>query len=447
MARSSGPPGSGGPVERYDTDVDFGSAEYGQRWQDLYRELRERCPVAHSPHHGGFWVVSSGAAVAAVAGDDATYSSDHDPEGARGGFRGVGVPFSSGTRSIPQEVDPPEFHRYRRVLAPRFSRTACEVWRPWLADLATALLDERIGTGRIDFVGDLGFPLPACFVVAWLGLPAQDWRELTHPFHTLVSAAPGSAEHRAAGRLLEDVLALLREVVADRRRAPRGDLISHLTRRGTGLSDDEVVSICQLLFFGGADSTTALLGRSLEWLGRHPDERRRLREEPELTDRATDEFLRYFSPIHFNARTVTRETELGGRRLRAGDRVLISWAAANHDPATVENPERLVVDRAPNRHLAFGVGIHRCLGAHFARLMFETMLSAVLERMPAYEVDLAGATDYPSVGQVNGFAALPATFAPGPRVGTGLEAVLASPPAVPPGPDGTPSRPGPGPAA
>ncbi|MEV0275882.1 cytochrome P450 [Streptomyces sp. NPDC050610] len=415
----------------YGTDFDFGSAEYGQRWPEIYRELRERRPVARSERHGGFWVVSSEETVAAVAGDDATYSSDHDPTGERGGFRGVGVPFSSGTRSIPQEVDPPEFFRYRRLLGPRFSHTACEVWRPWLSGLTAALLDERIESGRIDLVGDLGFPLPACFVVAWLGLPAEDWRELTHPFHTLVSSTPGSAEHTEAGRLLDEVLALLRGVVADRRRSPRADLISYLTAEAAHLTDEEAVSVCQLLFFGGADSTTALLGRSLEWLARHPDERRRIAGDPALLDSATDEFLRYFSPIHFNARTVTRDHELGGCPLRAGDRVLISWAAANHDPAAVDSPELLRVDRASARHLAFGAGIHRCLGAHFARLMFQTMLSAVLERLPDYEVIGSEAVDYPSVGQVNGFVSLPATFTKGERRGPGLPAALRAVPEVP----------------
>jgi cytochrome P450 len=362
--------------------------------------------------------------VGKVATDDAAYSSDHDPAGNRGGYRGVGVPVSSGTRSIPQEVDPPEFFRYRRLLSPWFSATASAAWGPWLTRLADALLDERIETGKLDFIGDFGFPLPACFVVAWLGLPVRDWQELIYPFHNLVAARPGSRERDEASRRLVDVLVLLRQTIAERRVSPRADLISQLT---CGLTDEEVVSVCQLLLFGGADSTTALLGRVLHWLGAHPDQRHRLVDDPHMMNNATEEFLRYFSPIHFNGRTVTRDTELGGCLLRAGDRVLISWVGANHDATVVEAPGEVRLDRERVRHVAFGVGIHRCLGAHFARLMFTIMLTAVLTRMPDYRVIESAAVDYPSIGQVNGFASLLAEFPPARRVGPGLATALHAP--------------------
>lgn len=397
-------------------DFDFGSSEYARRWPEIYAELRARTPVAYSHRHGGFWVVSSSALVRQVARDPGRYSSDHDPGGERNGYRGVGIPHSVGTRSLPQEADPPESTFYRRLMNPWFSQTAVSRWEPWLVRVTEHLIAARLPHGRLDVADDLGFPVPAMLMTALLGLPLARWRELVQPFHDLVTTVPEHPAHARAETALGEVLELVAETVARRRREPGTDLLSGLVTARVGergLTDQEVVSIAQLVFFGGVDSTTALLTSAVHWLDAHPAERARLLDQPTLLATATEEFLRYFSPIHLNGRTVTSDVTLGGCPLRAGDRLLISWAGANHDEATVPEPERVILDRPDNRHLAFGAGVHHCLGAHFARTAFRVLLSAMLTHTPDFRVDHANARRYPSVGQVNGFSRLPVTFSPG----------------------------------
>ncbi|KXK61301.1 hypothetical protein AWW66_14260 [Micromonospora rosaria] len=398
-------------------DFDFSSTEYARHWPEIYAGLRATCPVGYSRAHGGFWVVSSYAAVREVARTPEVFSSDHDPTGERTGYRGVGIPASVGTRSLPQEADPPESAFYRRRMSRWFSPREVARWEPWLTELTEHLIDARIATGRLDIADDLGFPVPAALVVALLGLPVPRWRELVDPFHTLVTHPPGTPSHDRAQAGLADVLALLAETVARRRREPGTDLISGLVGDADGdrpLTDQEVVSIAQLVFFGGVDSTTALISSVVHWLDAHPTERDRLAADPRLLEPATEEFLRYFSPIHLNGRTVAADTVLDGCPLKAGDRLLISWAGANHDDTAIAEPDRVVLDRPDNRHVAFGAGVHHCLGAHFARTMFRVLLAAVLRRIPDFRVDAAGVRRYPSVGQVNGFRRLPVTFAPRP---------------------------------
>ncbi|WP_271188834.1 cytochrome P450 [Dactylosporangium matsuzakiense] len=411
-------------------DFDFSSPEYARRWPDIYAELREHAPVAYSSRHGGFWVVSSSALARQVARDPATFSSDHDPTGERTGYRGVGIPHSVGTRSLPQEADPPESTFYRRLMSPWFSQTAVARWEPWLTRLAEHLIGAKLPEGRLDVADDLAFPAPAMLVTALLGLPVDDWRELVDPFHTLVTRRPGDPEHARAEAGLTEVLRLVADTVARRRHEPGEDLLSGLVAARPGgrrLSDEQIVSIAQLVFFGGVDSTTALVTSAVHRLDTHPAERARLTGEPGLLGAATEEYLRWFSPIHLNGRTVTTDVTLGGCPLKAGDRLLIAWAGANRDPATAAEPERVVLDRPDNRHLAFGAGVHHCLGAHFARMMFRVVFSALLRHVPDFRVDHAGAERYPSVGQVNGFSHLPVTFTP--RAARGGAGPLPAPPA------------------
>ena len=395
-------------------EFDFSSTDYAEHWRERYAGMPA---VAHSSRHGGFWVVSSYAEATRVARDPRSFSSDHDPDGEREGYRGVGIPRSVGTRSLPQEADPPDALFYRRLMNPLFTPAAADRWQPWTEALVDRILSEHLPTGRIDLADDLGFPVPARFTVALLGLPDQDWRRLVDPFHVLVTTPPTDPRYAAAAEGLDAILAELREVIAQRRTAPGGDLLSVLTAGSSGerpLTDDEVLSIAQLMLFGGVDSTTAAFSSAMHWLDEHPDQAERLRGDPALLDTATDEFLRYFSPIHLNGRTVRNDIELGGCALKAGDRLLISWAGANLDPDAVPDADRLVLDRTGVRHLAFGAGVHRCLGANYALMMVKAMLRAVLARIPDCRVDRAGAVRCPSVGQVNGFTRLPAVFAPRP---------------------------------
>ncbi|HZU45913.1 MAG TPA: cytochrome P450, partial [Mycobacterium sp.] len=201
-----------------------------------------------------------------------------------------------------------------------------------------------------------------------------------------------------------------------RRVEPRDDLTSFLVQfefDGKRLDDAQVLDILWNLIGGGVDTTTSLTALSLLHLGTHPDLRQQLIENPGLFRTATDEFLRYFSVNQQLSRTVTRDVVLGGQQLRRNDRVIISWLAANHDEHEFERPDDIVLDRSPNRHVAFGLGPHRCIGSHLARVMFEVMVKAVLDRIPDYQVDLNGVYEYLGNPSMTGLGRLPVTFTRG----------------------------------
>jgi cytochrome P450 len=215
--------------------------------------------------------------------------------------------------------------------------------------------------------------------------------------------------------------------VQQRREEPADDVLTVLVRAsldGRPLTDQEIVELCMTIISGGFVTTTALTAHALLWLSQHRDERRRLTDDVTLLPAATEELLRIFSPAQSLARTVTRDVEIGGRTLRAGDRVLLSWAGANRDPEVFEEPDAVRLDRQPNRHAAFGFGIHRCIGNSFARAEFAAMLRQVLSRLPDYEVDVAATRPYPSVGVINGVISMPATFTPGPVIGRDRDLIV-----------------------
>jgi cytochrome P450 len=213
----------------------------------------------------------------------------------------------------------------------------------------------------------------------------------------------------------------LLEFAAARRADPREDLTSFLVQfefDGKRLDDAQLLDILWNLIGGGVDTTTSQTALSLLHLGTQRQLRQRLIDHPELYATAADEFLRYFSVNQQLSRTVTRDVVLGGQRLRRNDRVIISWLAANHDEQEFERPDEVVLDRTPNHHLAFGAGPHRCIGSHLARVMFEVMVKAVLDRIPDYRVDLDGVHEYLGNPSMTGLGKLPVTFTPGASLAT-----------------------------
>ena len=171
---------------------------------------------------------------------------------------------------------------------------------------------------------------------------------------------------------------------------------------------------------GGVDTTSGMLSHTFAYLDEHPEHRARLRDDPDFLRLGTEEFLRWVSPIRMLARTVTKDTELGGQQLRAGDRVNVSFSAANRDEAMFDDPDTVVLDRFPNRHAGFGIGIHRCLGSNLARVVFQIVLRQILTRMPDYRIDRARAESYQTLSIVNGWVTIPSFFSPGTRQGSGL---------------------------
>jgi cytochrome P450 len=403
-------------------DFDHHSAEFADNWREMTKDMRAKCPVAWTEAHGGYWVVSRYEDVKTVALDDHTFSSDNDMMGERKGYKGTAIP-SAPMQLIPLEVDPPRFTQYRQLLNPKFTPKAAEPWRPFLQQVADALIDKFCESGECDLVKDLASPVPAMLTMKLLGLPLADWEDVATPFHEISWAVPGSEMYDRAIQGIFRVLGRLSEELAKRRDEPADDLLSFLLESkidDEALSEEEILKICFLQLIGGVDTSTGLLSHTYAWLSAHPDQQQRLIDEPELLKRATEEFLRWVSPAPALARTVTEETELGGQKLCPGDRLLLSWGSANQDSDTFDNPDEIDMDRWPNRHQAFGLGAHRCLGSNLGRVQFQEVLKVTLRRLPDLKIDLESAQRYPSLGQVNGYATLPATFTPSAPVGVEL---------------------------
>lgn len=389
----------------------------------VYRTMREQCPVIESDAYGGFKVITSYKNVTAVAQDWSTFSSEHDADGSGNGYGGVTIP-SAPLRSIPVETDPPEHTRYRRLLTPLFTQEEVDRRRSRIEDLAHHFVDQVITRGQCDLVNDIAVPVPAAFTLDLLGVPIDRWERYAVPMHQIVYAPQDSPAYAEAvegtGWILQDVA---RELAERRAGALDGDdMLSHLLRvelDGERLDEQTILEIAWLVIVGGLDNTASLLANALRWLYQHPAERDRLRGDTALTETAFDEFLRYFTVTQALSRTATRDTSIEGYPIKEGERVFIVWAAANRDPAAFANPEEVVLDRTPNRHLGFGWGPHRCIGSLMAKEMFCAALQAVLTRMPDYQVDEDRVERYPSVGIACGYIGMPATFTPGPVRGAG----------------------------
>ena len=255
--------------------------------------------------------------------------------------------------------------------------------------------------------------------MAIIGLPLDDWKAYSDLFHATIARRPSDPEHQAAMARVPDMLSQLAEEAAKRRVEPRDDMLTALVeieRDGAPLDDAAVMAVLWNLVGGGLDTTASLTSLSLLHLAEHPDQRQRLVDEPDLIVAATEEFLRYFSVNESLSRTVAQDTELGGVPLAAGDQVLFSWLSANRDETQFEDPDDVILDRAPNPHLAFGVGAHRCIGMHVARSSFQIMVREVLARIADYEIT-EPPQHYAGNPTLNGLVSLPVRFTPGERLG------------------------------
>jgi cytochrome P450 len=405
-------------------DFDHHSDEFNLNELAVNAELRRKCPVAWNGNYGGFWFLTSYHAVSQTARDGETFAHKYEPDAADGvDYQGeMGVPRPEGQPALGiGEVDGPYHQALRHALAPFFSPGAVQKMRPFMEQSAHWFLDQRIVDGQMDLVLDYASPVPAILTMKLMGLPYENWHIYANLFHSVMAVPQDSPEYARAIAEVPAMMEGVLEFAATRRADARDDLTSFLIQfefDGKRLDDAQLLNILWNLIAGGVDTTTSQTALTLLHLGTHPELRRQLIEHPELHRTATDEFLRYFSVNQQLSRTVTRDVVLGGQHLRRNDRVIISWLAANHDEQEFERPDQIVLDRAPNRHVAFGLGPHRCIGSHLARLMSEVMVRAVLDRIPDYQVDLGGVHEYLGNPSMTGLGELPVTFTPGVSRGT-----------------------------
>jgi len=410
----------GAPVVEFDLSTHNRMADSNAAWA----ELRATNPVAWSDDNGGAWIVSTYELVSAAFRNWESFRSARDVRtihGAGGSpnFMPINaIPVETTSLMIPEELDPPLWRPYRRVFADLLRPRAVEELAPRIKYWVTKYLDDVIETGECDIVSTLTSGVPGAVVLEWLGFPEEEWHRLGEAFHNAASFVPGSDTGQHYMDELEWTFERIREEVTAVRESPRDDVTSRLANieiDGERTSYEFATGMVNMAMSGGVDTTTSVASAAFVHLHYNLEDRRRLIEEPELIDRAIEEFLRVYPPARTHGRTVVEDTELGGCLLRKDDRLIISEVSACHDEAAFPDADKFVIDRFPNRHVAFGMGIHRCPGSHLARAMFKEMLTQVLERIPDYRVVEDELEEYPHWVALGGWRRMPITFTPGTR--------------------------------
>lgn len=354
-----------------DVVFDPAAPDFPARAHAVFRRMRDDHPLYRDPV-GGSYALSRFADVRAAALDWRTYSSEGKAEGQY--FK----PTLNGT-------DPPRSTRLRSLIAGAFTTQRVAALEPEIRKLARRLFDALPDHGPCDLIGAFAALLPSMVTGRLIGLPEERWaecREITDRIMHVRSVEDYEAP-------ANDCYALFGDLIELRRRNPQDDLFSALLQSeidGERLTDDELLAFGFVLLIGGNDTTTNLIGNGLELLARHPDARHRLRDDPALVPGAVEEMLRIASPTHSTPRMTTRDVELPYGTIPEGSRVLLLWAAANLDEREFDDPERFDIDRRPDRHLAFGLGTHLCLGAGLARLEARIAFEELLPRLGNYEL-------------------------------------------------------------
>ena len=315
-------------------------------------------------------------------------------------------------------IDPPDHTRLRRLLAPGSTSRALVRMERRVAEIVEDLLDRAVARGEMDFIADFAYPLPASVVMVMLGVPLRDLERFklwSDDLALFVGSAQATADkHTRAERATAEMNAYFAALVARRRRAPREDLISELLASEgaeSGLDEADLAASCMFLLFAGHETTTNLLGSAILHLTRNPEQLARLVDEPSLAEHCVEEVLRYDGPINAMVRIATEPVELAGRGIEPGARVFAMLNAANRDPRAFEAPERFDIARRPNRQMAFGHGIHFCLGAPLARLEGRIALQRIVARLEDINCPPEGPRRVDSL-VLRGLASLPIQYRP-----------------------------------
>jgi len=357
-----------------------------------YAEMRRESPVFYDAGRES-WMVFGYQDVKLVFSDWQTFSSrlPHPPEQ------------TDFTQSL-NFTDPPK-HRLLRSLAQQvFTPSRVKQLMPRMTAITHELLDHVAAQGQMDFMHDLAIPMPIIVIAEILGIPLEDREEFKRWSDGIVTFDPIS---------LQAMADYFRDLIQQRRGRPSHDLISDLIAAHEGgekLTAQELVDFCIVLLVGGNETTTNLLGNAILCFDEYPQSFERLKQEPTLLPLAIEEVLRYRSSVQSMQRITTAETQLGNQTIPAGQIVTVWLGAANRDEAQFEQADTFVVDRDPNPHLAFGNGIHFCLGAPLARLEANIVLSAVLERLPNLRIDPTAVLELIPSDDVHGVKALPVLF-------------------------------------
>jgi cytochrome P450 len=393
-------------VSDWATDFDHTDPQWVADPFPIWDELRDTCPVAHSDRYGGTWLPVRHEDVAAVAYDTEHFTSRSVVVSeVRPGPDDLPAPIGV---APPITSDPPFHALARRLLLPAFSPKPIEALEPFTRELCVELLDATAGKPQIDAAVDYAQHIPLRVIVRMLGFPQEDADVFRRFIRMVLEDVDQSAEERQAvvdeGQLDVYMDARIAEHLAN----PQDDLTSFLLDAeldGNKLDPDHVRGTMVLLMIAGIDTTWSAIGASLWHLAQNPADRRRLAAEPELMATAVEEFLRAYAPVTM-ARLVAQDFDFHGRPMKEGDWLLLPFPAANRDPEFFADADKVLIDRAENRHSAFGLGIHRCIGSNLARMELRVALEEWMKRYPEFE--LADPTEVTwSAGQVRGPRTIP----------------------------------------
>ncbi len=357
---------------------------------EWFTYLREHHPIFHhaEPHGPGFWVVSKHADVQAISRDPVTYSSDQD----RGGITPLEepeTPLPSGGIKVLIAMDPPEHTRYRKLVNRGFTPRLINELEPRIRELAVRILDRAIAMGTCDFVVDVAAELPVEVIAELIGVPKQDRHKIFEWTNRIVGAEDPEyfVSEDQMQRAMTEMFVYVHELCEQRRREPRDDIMSELLQaelEGDKLTAPELNAFFLFLSSAGNETTRNAAAHGLHAFLENPQEYDKLVQDPErLIGSTTEEILRWSTPTMYLRRNVTRDTELRGQALKAGDKVSLWYVSANRDEDVFEDPFRFDIERQPNPHVAFGgPGPHFCLGASLARLELRVLFEELARRVP-----------------------------------------------------------------
>jgi cytochrome P450 len=388
------------PVIDWASDFDHLHPQWVENPYPIWDELRQKCPIAHTDRYMGVYFLSRYEDVRAVALDPEHFSS-------RRLILREGRP--PAMPAPPLTSDPPVHGPQKKLLLPAFTPEAIKRYEPQTRAICRELLARIAGRSSGDGAVEYAQEIPVGVTAAMLGIPPEAGDLFRKWIHEILELGPH--DRNIMERAFADTAAFFAAEIAKRRESPRDDIISFLVHAridGQSLDDDQIISTLRLLLIAGIDTTWSAIGSCLWHLATHPDDRERLVAEPALIPTAVEEFLRAYAPVSIG-REIVKETEINGCRFKQGEMVLLSFPAANRDPAMFPDADRVVIDRTPNRHAAFGLGIHRCLGSNLARMEITVALQEWLGKIPEFTLAPGAAIKW-AEGTVRGPRTLPLVF-------------------------------------
>ena len=398
-----------GPVSDWQNDFDHADPKYNENIHDIWTDLLEnkKCPVAHTDRYGGAWLPLTHEYVHEIAYDTDHFTSRSVVVGRlKPSEMEIPPPPAPIGNAPPITSDPPFHHEARRLLLPAFAPKKIEPWEEEVRQICNELIDNMGDAEFVDAAVQYAQHIPVMVIARMLGLPLEDSDKFRGWVHLVLEAVNEEPETRR--KKFEEFDAYLDYHVQDHIQNPRDDLISYLLNAeimGNKLIPEHVRGTIVLLLIAGIDTTWSGIGSSLWHLATNSVDRRRLVENPDLRSTAIEEFLRAYAPVTM-ARMVKEDYDFHGCPMKAEDWVLLPFPAANRDANVFEDADKVIIDRAENRHAAFGLGIHRCVGSNLARLEMNVAVDVFLERFPDFELNTSEEVKW-SVGQVRGPRSLP----------------------------------------